>query len=390
MFGHSKAKPNSRGLGGSRADPGLPPDPGKLAALTLNLALSDSLALLSRVRVRYPDPAEALRAPLPELRALDFDEDRIRRFISPALRDEAQKEFDRLAEKGYSLVTFGDVEYPSLLREIFDPPCVLTCYGCLDVLEEPAVAVVGSRTPTPYGRAVAERLAEDLASRGVVIVSGLARGIDTAAHWGALRGGRTIAVLGSGLENMYPQEHEKLCDRIADGGAVLSEFPLATPPWPQNFPRRNRIISGLSRALLVVEAAEKSGSLISAKFALEQNREVMAVPGNITSDRSRGTNGLIKAGAKLVEGWEDIAEELPDPLREKLLSQREGETAPLPLLSDNEAAVWNRLKADSLTPIDELLEGSSLSISELLTVLLSLEIKGVVIQQAGKCYRRKW
>ena len=384
MFGLSKAKSRAR------PEAGPLPDSGKIAALTINLALYDSLVLLSRVRGQYPDAGRALRATPPELRALGFDEDRIRRFTSSALRDKAREEFDRLSEKGYSLVTFGDVEYPSLLREIFDPPGVLYCYGRVEALEGPAVAVVGSRTPTPYGRAVAERLAEDLASRGVVVVSGLARGIDTAAHWGALKGGRTVAVLGSGLENMYPQEHEKLGDRIAESGAVVSEFPLATVPLPHNFPRRNRIISGLSRALVVVEAAENSGSLISAKLALEQNREVLAVPGNITSNRSRGANGLIKAGAKLVEGWEDIAEELPEPLCSKLLAERDGGAPPLPLLSDTEAAVWNLLTADSLTPIDDLLEKAALSISELLTVLLGLEIKGVVVQETGKRYRRKW
>lgn len=380
----------SKAKSGRRTAPGPPPDSGKIAALALNLALYDTLVLLGRVRERYPDPGRALGAPAAELRALGFDEDRIRRLGSAALLEQARGEFDRLSEKGYSLVTFGEVEYPSLLREIFDPPGVLYCRGRVGALEGLAVAIVGSRTPTPYGRAVAERLAEDLASRGVVVVSGLARGIDTAAHWGALKGGRTVAVLGSGLETMYPPEHEKFCDRIAEAGAVVSEFPLEAAPLPQNFPRRNRIISGLSRALVVVEAAENSGSLISAKLALEQNREVLAVPGNITSGRSLGANRLIKAGAKLVEGWEDVAEELPEPFRSKLLAERAGETTPLPLLSDAEAAVRDRLTADSLTPIDDLLEGSGLSISELLTVLLGLEIKGVVVQEAGKRYRRKW
>jgi DNA processing protein len=366
------------------------PPPRKVSFLALNLALFDNLGLLAKTLARFSDPAEALTAPLPELRALGFDEERAARLTSPDLPREAEKEFDRLTKKGYSLVTFGDVEYPPLLREIFDPPCVLFCRGRPEVLEGPAVAVVGSRTPTPYGRAVAERLAEDLASRGLVIVSGLARGIDSAAHWGALKGGRTIAVLGSGLDVMYPQENDKLGEKVAETGAVVSEFPRPTLPLAQNFPRRNRIISGLCRALVVVEAAERSGSLISAKLALEQNRDVLAVPGNVTSDRSRGTNRLIKAGAKLVEGWEDVAEELPSPLREKLLAMRDGETEVLPLLTDDEAAVWNRLKPDAAIPVDELLEGSSMSVSELLTVLLGLEIKGVVIQHPGKSYQRRW
>ncbi|MBM3311714.1 MAG: DNA-protecting protein DprA [Candidatus Aminicenantes bacterium] len=361
----------------------------QLSYLALNLALYDNLALLSRAVARYPDPAEALAAPVPELRALGFEEDRARRLGSRGLLEAAEKEFDRLGENGYSLVTLGDVDYPFLLREIFDPPCVLYCHGRREALGGPAVAVVGSRTPTPYGRAVAERLAEDLASRGVVVVSGLALGVDSAAHWGALRGGRTVAVLGSGLNMVYPKEHEKLSARVAESGAVVSEFPLDTSPLAQNFPRRNRVISGLSLGLVVVEAAERSGSLISAGLALEHGREVMAVPGNITSGRSRGTNALIKDGAKLVEGWEDVAQEMPEPLRSGLLAQRPGETPPLPLLTDAEEAVWKTLKPDVPTPLDALLEESAMSVSELLAVLLSLEIKGAVVQHPGKAYRRR-
>ena len=291
--------------------------------------------------------------------------------------------------KGYSLLTFEDGEYPACLREIGDPPCVLYYAGCAEVLQGPAVAIVGTRRPSPYGRAVAERLAEDLASRGVVVVSGLAVGIDSSAHWGALKGGQTVAVLGSGLESLYPKENRKLMEKITERGAVVSEFPLGTEPFAGNFPRRNRIISGLAQAVVVVEAAEKSGSLITSGFALDQGRDVMAVPGNVTSDVSRGTNRLIKEGAKLIEDWEDIAEELPSPLCEKLLAQKEGETQPLPLLNDEEAAVYKLLKTDEFIHIDELLERSSLSVSELLVLLLNLEIKGLITQSPGKCYQRR-
>jgi DNA processing protein len=222
-----------------------------------------------------------------------------------------------------------------------------------------------------------------------VIVSGLAVGIDAIAHWGALKGGRTVAVLGSGLENLYPKANRKLADRIAGNGAVVTEFPLDSEPFAQNFPRRNRIISGLARAVVVVEAAEKSGALITAHFALDQNRETMAVPGNITSELSRGANGLIKKGAKLIEGWEDVAEELSSPLRETLLSQREGETRPLPLMTDEEAAVYKLLKVDELAHIDDLMDQSGLSISELLALLLNLEIKGLITQSPGKYFQRR-
>jgi DNA processing protein len=178
-------------------------------------------------------------------------------------------------------------------------------------------------------------------------------------------------------------------EKITERGAVVSEFPLGTEPFAGNFPRRNRIISGLAQAVVVVEAAEKSGSLITSGFALDQGRDVMAVPGNVTSDVSRGTNRLIKEGAKLIEDWEDIAEELPSPLREKLLAQKEGETQPLPLLNDEEAAVYKLMKTDELIHIDELLEQSSLSVSELLVLLLNLEIKGLITQSPGKCYQRR-
>lgn len=361
----------------------------RIGWLALNLALWDNLRLVRKVLGRFPAPEEAFGAHSSELVALGLDEVRAKRFKSPKLFSEAHKEFDRLGKKGYSLVTFEDVEYPACLREICDPPCVLFYAGCVEVLQGPAVAVVGTRRPSPYGRAVAERLAEDLASRGVVVVSGLAVGIDSSAHWGALKGGRTVAVLGSGLESLYPKENRKLMEKIAERGAVVSEFPLDTEPFAGNFPRRNRIISGLAQAVIIIEAAEKSGSLITAGFALDQGREVMAVPGNVTSDVSRGTNRLIKDGAKLIESWEDVAEELPSPLREKLLAQKEGETQPLPLLTDEEAAVYKLLKTDELIHIDELLEQSSLSVSELLVLLLNLEIKGLITQSPGKCYQRR-
>jgi len=361
----------------------------KIAFLALNLALWDRLASLKKVLARFPDPIEAFRITAEEWTALGLRLSAAERLSSPGLLDRADKEFDSSMEKGYSLLTLGDVEYPSLLREIFDPPCVLYCAGRTDILERTAVALVGTRRPTPYGWGMAERLARDLAERGIVMVSGLAVGIDAAGHEGALGGGRTVAVMGSGLDVPYPRTNRKLFDRIAAEGAVISEFPLGTDPLATNFPRRNRIISGLSRALIVVEAAEKSGSLISAGFALEQGREVMAVPGNVTSEVSRGTNGLIKAGAKLVENWKDVAEELPSPFREALLAQQPGETASLPLLSDAEAAVWGLLSPDVPAHVDQLLERTEFSISELLTILLELEIKGVAAEVPGKRYLRR-
>jgi len=363
--------------------------PREIYHVALNLVLAEQPSRIKKVFERFTNLPDAFRSPQEELLSIGLDEDEAGELSSPEIFDRAQKEIDRGRKKGYSLLTLEDVEYPAYLREIFDPPGVLYCAGDLEALQGPAVAIVGTRRPSPYGRAVAEKLAEDLASRGVVIVSGLALGIDSIAHWGALKGGRTVAVLGSGLDNIYPRQNRKLFQKIAENGAVVSEFPLDAPPFAAHFPRRNRIISGLARAVIVVEAAAKSGSLITARMALEQNREVMAVPGNVTSDMSKGTNGLIKTGAKLIEGWEDVAEELPSPLREKLLGQRTGETQPLPLMTEQEAEIYRLLKADELTHIDELLDTITCSVSELLALLLNLEIKGLILQSPGKYFQRR-
>jgi DNA processing protein len=360
-----------------------------LCWVALNLVLAEWPNRIKKILEKFSNLPDAFQSPREELLSIGLDEDEAEELSSSEIFDRAQKEIDRARKKGYSLLTLEDVEYPAYLREIFDPPGVLYCAGCPEALQSPAVAIVGTRKPSPYGRAVAEKLAEDLASRGVVIMSGLALGIDSIAHWGALKSGRTVAVLGSGLDNIYPRQNRKLFQKIAENGAVVSEFPLDAPPFAAHFPRRNRIISGLAQAVIVVEAAAKSGSLITARMALEQNREVMAVPGNVTSDMSKGTNGLIKTGAKLVESWEDVAEELPSPLREKLLGQRPGETQPLPLMTEQEAEIYRLLKADELTHIDELLDTITYSVSELLALLLNLEIKGLILQSPGKYFQRR-
>lgn len=357
--------------------------------VALNLVFAESLKAAKRIIDHFLTPANAYEAGSKELVALGIEEKKARAFTSSATLERACREIERLEEKKYSVLTLEDAEYPEYLREIFDPPFVLYCAGVVDVLKGPAVSIVGARKPTAYGRAVTERLACDLASRGLVIVSGLARGIDSIAHWGALEGGKTIAVLGSGLENIYPRENYPLFSKIAETGCIVSEFPLKSPPLGYHFPIRNRIISGLSLALVVIEASKKSGSLISARLALEQNREVMAVPGNITSDLSQGANWLIKAGAKPVEKWEDVAEELPSPLKENLLSQKEEEKTKMAPLNFREKSIFELLKPDALIHVDKLVEMSELSVSELLVVLLSLELKGCIIQRAGKYFQRR-
>lgn len=358
--------------------------------VALNLILAENLKLAKRVVEHFPNLPDAFKAAKKkELLALGLNEEKVLEFASSKLLDQASREIERVKRKKYFLLTLEDEGYPYYLREIFDPPFVLYCAGRKEVLKEAAVSIVGARKPSPYGRAVAERLAQDLASRGVVIVSGLARGIDSIAHWGALRGGKTVAVLGSGLEYIYPRENRPLFQKIVEEGAVLSEFPLESPPLGLHFPRRNRIISGLSLAVVVVEASKRSGSLISARLALEQNREVMAVPGNVTSELSQGTNWLIKTGAKLVANWEDVAEELPSPLKEQLFSQKEEEKAKLPPMSPEERKIFECLKADSLTHIDELVEKTDFSVSELLAVLLNLELKELISQSPGKYFQRR-
>jgi DNA processing protein len=325
---------------------------------------------------------------------------------SIALRDRheaAAVELERVRElAGAEVLALDDGAYPQLLREIPDPPITLYVRGSWrECLEAPCVGVVGSRRCSTYGQNAASMLSRELAARGVTIVSGLARGIDAAAHRGALEaGGRTVAVLGTGLDEVYPRDHRKLADEILEkGGALVTQFPLGTPPVAENFPYRNRIISGLSLGIVVVEAAENSGSLITARLAMEQNREVFAVPGNITSRNSFGTNFLIKgAGAKLVQQWQDIVSEFPHELAAALLPPelkgkgrvKGQQDAALPSdLSERERAVMRLLSADEPAHIDELAERSGLAVSELSAVLLGLEMRDLIRQLPGKSFVRK-
>jgi DNA processing protein len=325
---------------------------------------------------------------------------------SIALRDRheaASVELERVrAIPDAEVLALDDGAYPQLLREIPDPPITLYVRGSWrECLEAPCVGVVGSRRCSTYGQNVSLMLGRDLAARGVTVVSGLARGIDAAAHRGALEaGGRTVAVLGTGLDEVYPRDHRRLADEIlARGGALVTQFPLGTPPVAENFPYRNRIISGLSLGVLVVEAAENSGSLITARLALEQNREVFAVPGNITSRNSFGTNFLIKgAGAKLVQQWQDIVSEFPPELAAELLppevkgagaGKRRGE-ATLPTdLSEAERGVLRLVSSDEPAHIDELAQASGLAVSELSAILLGLEMRELIRQLPGKSFVRK-
>jgi DNA processing protein len=307
----------------------------------------------------------------------------------------AQQECVKAAEAGARIISLSDPEYPSRLKEIYDPPVVLFVKGCVEVLAQSGIAMVGTRHPTPYGSGMAERLSTDLAARGLVIISGLARGIDTASHRGAIAAkGKTVAVLGTGIDVMYPKENTRLTEQIvALGGALITEFPVGTPPTPQNFPIRNRVISGMSAGVLVVEAAEYSGTRITSRLALEQNRDVYAVPGNVTNKGSWGPNTLIKQGAKLVATWEDVWEELPTDIQNTLSSRRnespEVETASLfpdEVTSPHEKKILRLLKADESTHIDQLVEllENEMSSSEIFAALFELELNGKIRQLPGK------
>jgi len=308
----------------------------------------------------------------------------------------AQDELGKAAAADARIVALDDPGYPAQLKQIYDPPLILYVRGNEAVISQPGIALVGTRHPTPYGSGMAERLACDLAARGLVIFSGMARGIDTAGHRGAIAAkGKTVAVWGTGVDEVYPKENKRLAEQIlALGGAIISEFPIGTFPAPQNFPIRNRIISGISLGVLVVEAAEYSGTRITARCALEQNREVFAVPGNVTNKGSWTPNTLIKQGAKLVATWEDIWEELPTQVRLTLQPQggnesQDEQTASLfgeAELSPHEKKILALLKADESTHIDEIVERlePALSSSEIFAALFELELAGKVKQLPGK------
>jgi DNA processing protein len=293
-----------------------------------------------------------------------------------------------------------DSRYPARLREIFDPPPVLFAHGRIELLDSVMLGVVGTRRPTAYGVAATERLTSDLAKARLTIVSGMARGVDTSAHKATLAaGGNTIAVFGCGVDLVYPAENRKLAATIAEKGLVLSEFPMGAPPYPQNFPIRNRIVSGMSTGVLVVEGAQYSGSAITARLAMDQQREVFAVPGNITSKMSWGPNLLIKQGAKLVQDWNDVVVELQPEDRRRLIvdgqralgvetANTEIEETPQAQLSKE---LLKRLSVDVPTHLDTLIESMEAhSSSELIAALFELEMSGMARQLPGKNFVKVW
>lgn len=352
---------------------------------------------------QFHTPRALFRASLSELEAAGAPAGAAQSIVSGVTFEDAVTQQQKMLATGAALLTLADPLYPRALRSIFDPPAVLFLRGRMELLNTLMVAVVGTRRPTAYGTAASDKLSRDLALQGFTIVSGMARGIDTSAHKGALAvNGNTAAVLGCGIDLVYPAENRKLAEEIAAKGLLISEFPMATPAYPQNFPIRNRIVAGLSVGVLVVEGAKYSGSGITARLAVEQGRELYAVPGNITNKLSWGPNLLIKQGATLVQDVEDVLASLSPDYRLRLQQSRPGAPGSQPALdfgrspdADPLSPIARTLSAsippDEPVHIDSLIENAGqFSPSEVIAALFELEMMGTVRQLPGKQYIKVW
>lgn len=359
-----------------------------------------------RILRKLGTPQAVFHASVTELEACGLRPAVAQSIASGVSFEDAAAELERVRAAGVEVVRFDDPRYPGPLKEIYDPPILLYARGRVELLSAFKIAVVGSRRPSPYGMAVAERLSRELATAGLVIASGMARGVDTAAHWGALKAsGDTIAVLGCGIDVVYPAENRKLAAEIGERGLVVSEFPMGTQAFPQNFPIRNRILSGISSGVMVVEAAQYSGSLITARLALEQGREVFAVPGSIVARQSWGPNTLLKQGATLVQDWQDVVEGLPTPVRRMVAAAHEEKLADQQALGSGETSggsgaselgelprrLLGALRVEASVQLDELIQQlEEHSPSEIIASLCELEIAGHIRQLPGKNYVRVW
>jgi len=357
------------------------------------LAVTPGLAsrLTAKLLKMFGTPEAVFRATLTELEACHLPAPVAQAIASQAPLKTAEKEVAELKKLGCRLLNWEETEYPRRLKEIYDPPPLLYVRGDVNVLTRHSLAMVGTRRPTTYGNQMAERLARDLAERGLVIVSGLARGIDSSAHKGACAAARGVAVgvLGNGIDIIYPKENKKLFALVEQRGAIITEFPLGFHPAPENFPVRNRIVAGVSLGVVVVEGAQYSGSLITARLAMEFGREVFGVPGNVTQPTSFAPNQLIKQGAKLVSSWEDVVEELPTEVRAELFpveTTTAEERASLfeQALTPIQKKLYALLGTDEPRHVDELVEKSELSSSAVLATLFELEMQGIVRQMPGK------
>ena len=350
---------------------------------------------MARARPRalrqFGSPQEIFRASLTELEACKLPAVPARAIQSHSAHKDAEEELAKVRKLGCRLLNWDEPEYPRRLLEIYDPPPLLYVRGDASVLNRHSISMVGTRRPTPYGNQVAERLGRDLAGRGLTIVSGMARGIDSSAHHGACQAsnGAAVGVLGTGVDVVYPKENKKLFAEVEKRGALISEFPLGTHPAPENFPVRNRVVAGMSLGIVVVQGAQYSGSLITARLGMEFGREIYGVPGSITVDVSFAPNQLIKQGAKLVTSWEDVVEELPTEIRAELFpveptTGQERASLFENALSPLEKKVFGLLGVDESIHVDEIVEKSELTSSEVLAALCEMEMKGMVRQMPGK------
>src|ERR1700730_14378424 len=347
--------------------------------------------LTGKLLRQFGSPEGIFRASLTELEACHLPSAPAQAIRSRQARKDAEEELTQIRKLGCHLLNWDEPEYPQRLLEIYDPPPLLYVRGDPSVLNRHSISMVGTRRPTPYGNQVAERLGRDLAERGLTIVSGMARGIDSSSQQGACRAlhGATVGVLGTGVDVIYPKEKRKLFGEVEKRGALISEFPLGSHPAPENFPVRNRIVAGMSLGVVVVQGAQYSGSLITARLGMEFGREVYGVPGNVTVDVSFAPNQMIKQGAKLVTSWEDVVEELRTEIRAELFpveATTSAERASLfeEALSPVEKKIFSLLDTDAAIHIDELVEKAELTSSEVLAALCEMELKSIVRQMPGK------
>jgi DNA processing protein len=359
--------------------------------LALNAVFGLGPPRIKKLLVHFGSPQKIFKASEKDLSFCGFLPQQVVASLKQfPLDDFLKKEHELLKKHKAFAISFLCDAYPEQLKEIADPPVILYCKGDVSLLQGPAIAIVGCRRASVYGMTTAEKLAEDLCDYNITVTSGLARGIDTAAHRGALRAqGKTIAVLGTGLAHIYPSENKKLFEAIADKGLLVSEFPMATLPKPFQFPRRNRIISGLSLGVVVVEAAKRSGALITTDLALEQGREVFAVPGKVDSLSSQGVHELIKQGAKLVTCVQDIIDELPlslqtKPQKEEKLKEQKDASASKGLSLEEQKIL--KLLSSHPVDVDHLCEQSGLPVSQVFSALLKLELFGLIRQLPGKLF----
>jgi DNA processing protein len=363
----------------------------------LALALTPGLAsrLSARVLRRFDSPDGVFRATLPDLESCHLPAQVAKAIVKKESFKRAEKELTGVQKiAGCYLLNWTEPEYPQTLLQIYDPPVLLYVRGDPQVLNLPSLSIVGTRRPTLYGTQMAHRLGRHLAARGLVIVSGMARGIDAIGHQAAMdANGRAIGVLGTGIDVCYPKENKKLYEKVLERGAIVSEFPLRTHPAPENFPIRNRIVAGMPLGVVVVEGAQYSGSLITARLAMEFGREVFGVPGNATQPVSFAPNQLIKQGAKLATCAEDVIEELPTPIRAALVQAEKPEAEQRNLLAaaalnGTEKKLYELLSAEEPVHIDDIVERSGLNSSEVLATLFDLEMKGIIRQLPGKQFSK--